>query len=149
MSVIDEIYDYLVDARTMQLATVSEGKPWICTVYFVIFEGKIYWLSLPSRRHSQEIESDPNVAVAFAIKVDQPITGVQAEGSAEVVAAKNIVKSVMDVYVKKYGQGEGFYESFAEGSNQHSLYCFTPKSWVLFDENKYPKDPRRVVSPKT
>lgn len=145
MSLENEIFEHLKNAKTMQVATVNDGKPWICTVYFVPHEGKLYWLSLPSRRHSQELANDNHAAIAIAIKTDKPVTGVQTEGMVEIVADKDIVRAVCDLYANKYDQAHDFYESFVAGTNQHNLYCFTPKSWVLFDEHNHPDTPRQEV----
>ncbi len=145
MSLKTEIFGHLKATKTMQLATVKGGKPWICTVYFVFHEGKIYWLSLLSRRHSQELASHPHAAVAFAVKTDKPVIGVQAEGRVEIAKDKDAVKTVCDLYIKKYDQAHDFYKSFVAGTNQHNLYCFTPETWVLFDENNHPDTPRQEV----
>lgn len=123
----------------MQIATVQDGCPWICTVYFVPDEsGDLYWLSLPERRHSQEIDEDNHVAVAIAIKHDQPVVGIQAEGTAFVIDDPAIIKPVLNTYVEKYGSGKEFYDNFIAGKNQHKLYRFTPERSVLFDEVHFP-----------
>lgn len=147
MSLVNEIYEYVKTVKTMQLATVSDFKPWICTVYFVLHEGRVYWLSLPTRRHSEELAKQPQAAVAFAVKTDKPVTGVQAEGSVGIVTDKALVKAVCDLYIEKYNQAQDFYESFAGGTNQHNVYCFVPENWVLFDENNHPDTPRQECRP--
>lgn len=140
------VESYLIDAKLMQIATVSNGKPWICTVYYVSDnDSNIFWLSHPDRRHSQEIEKNPNIAVAIAVKHDQPIIGVQAEGRASIVKDVEVVKDVMSDYVAKYGNGKDFHDNFVTGTNQHNLYKFTPSSIVLFDEVNFADDPRQTV----
>lgn len=125
---------YLQEAKVMQLATVRSGRPWVCSVYFVAEGKSLYWLSWPSRRHSRDIASDSQVAVAIAVKTDRPVIGIQAEGKAEQVASKEEVRRVMDKYVAKYNEGKKFYENFISGKNQHEMYRFTPENIVLFDE---------------
>jgi uncharacterized protein YhbP (UPF0306 family) len=143
------VESYLIDAKLMQIATVSDGKPWICTVYFVSdSDNNLFWLSHPVRRHSQEIEKYPNIAVAIAVKHDQPIIGIQAEGLACIVKDAEIVKDVMSDYVAKYGNGKDFYDNFVAGTNQHNLYKFAPSSIVLFDEVNFADDPRQTVKNK-
>jgi uncharacterized protein YhbP (UPF0306 family) len=47
----------------MQLATSSNDIPWVVTVHFYADdELNLYWSSRDSRRHSQEIASNPNAA---------------------------------------------------------------------------------------
>jgi predicted nucleotidyltransferase component of viral defense system len=93
------------------------------------------WLSLPTRRHSQEIEKNNKIAVAIAVKFDKnPIIGIQAEGTAEVVKNAETVKKIMPTYIEKYGNGKDFYELFKSGKNEHWLYKFTPRKYFLLDE---------------
>lgn len=129
--------------KTMQLATVNGSLPWICTVYFVVHGGNFYWLSFPERRHSQEIEKNPNVAVTIAIKKELPVIGVQSEGAATIVDDIAEIEAAMLLYVEKYGSGKQFVERYKKGKNQHVLYRFTPRKIVLFDEQNFPQNPRR------
>lgn len=144
--IFDSTLIQLQTARLMQLATVRSGKPWICTVYFVTDNaGCLYWLSLPTRRHSQDISHDGHVAAAIAIKADQPVIGVQVEGSAEPVREPEVIRQVMADYAAKYDAGHDFYTNFLAGTNQHVLYRLKPTAIVLFDEVHYPGDARRDV----
>lgn len=137
----DLILRCLENIYIMQLATASGEQPWVCTVYFVSDEKlNIYWLSLPDRRHSQEIEKNPKVAVTMAIKQDLPVIGLGAEGTAETVNDKKIVAGVIKKYIAKYNSGEKFYQKFLAGENQHRMYKLTPAKYVLFDEVNFPKD---------
>lgn len=139
----------LESAKTMQVATVSDGQPWICTVYFVV-DGdlNIYWLSWPTRRHSKEIAKNPRVAVALQCKVVQPVVGIQAEGRVEIVSEAKTVEVIMQKYVKKYSKGKAFYSNFVAGKNQHKMYKFLPEKFVLFDESNNPVNPRQEISLK-
>lgn len=138
------VKDYLQQGRMMQVATVRDGQPWICTVYFVAdAQENFYWLSLPERRHSKEIANHSKVAVAVPIKFDMPVIGIQAEGRAEVVSDHNEIASAMKLYTEKYESGKKFYDNFVAGKNQHVLYRFSPKAIVLFDEVTYPEAPTR------
>ena len=121
--------------RVMQLATIGENGPWICTVHFVADEEmNLYWLSLPSRRHSQELAIDPRVAVTVVVKPEIPVVGIQAEGMAEEVQNPEALKIIMEKYVAKYEIGGDFYKNFIAGINKHKLYRFVPTRFSLFDE---------------
>lgn len=138
---------HISGGRVMQIATVSGNRPWICTVYYVEDEaGNLYWLSSPPRRHSQEIEQNPNIAVTIVVKSDQPVVGVQIEGEANVIDDAEVVRFVMERYLLRHGVGKDFYDNFIAGKNQHQLYKLTPKSIVLFDEVNFAGDPRQVTS---
>jgi len=138
---------YLQTGRAMQIATTYEGQPWIATVYFVADESNnLYWLSYPSRRHSEELAQNNHIAIAIVVKADQPVIGVQAEGVAERVSDPEIVKRIMPMYIEKYGQGREFYDRFVAGTAKHALYKFTPTSFVLFDELHFPGDARKEIT---
>lgn len=147
MDPLELIRQYLPKGRMMQVATVSGDQPWICTVYFVEDDDlNLYWLSLPTRRHSQEIAAHSKVAVAVPIKFDKPVTGIQAEGVAEPVTDKQTIADIMRRYVDRYNSGQQFYDLFVAGQNQHVLYKFTPSKYVLFDEMTFPDDGRKEIN---
>lgn len=138
--------DYLTSARLVQIATASDGRPWVCTVYFVVDnELNLYWLSYPARRHSQEIEQNSQVAAAVVVKADQPVVGVQLEGRVSVVSEGEVVKEVMGHYIRKYDAGKDFYNHFIHGTNKHHLYKCTPNKVYLFDEVNFPEGERSEV----
>lgn len=133
-------------AKAMQIATVRDELPWICTVYFVLHDKKFYWLSFPERRHSSDIADDPHVAIAIVIKPGKPVIGIQAEAVAHIVADPAEVAAVLAVYVDKYGQGKEFVQRFLAGENRHALYCAAPSKVILFDEYTSRKQPQRDIT---
>lgn len=142
-----EILMYLKSARTMQLATAFRDQPWVCTVYFVYDnEMNIYWLSLPTRRHSRELAINPFAAIAFQIKTDLPVIGIQAEGAVTKVIDPKLIKKISKSYEVKYDSGKEFYKNFMDQKNQHHMYKLTPKRFVVFDEVNYPSNARREYS---
>ncbi len=134
------------EQKVMQLATVRDNQPWICTVYFVLHKGNFYWLSFPERRHSRELADNTNAAIAVAIKRDAPVIGIQAEGAVSVVNERGEVETVMSLYVAKYGKGTKFMELFLKGENQHQLYRFVPRRIVRFDEVNHADAPYENVA---
>lgn len=88
MNIEQIIRDYIPNVIHMSLATCADGRPWICEVHFAYDEElNIYFRSKPSRRHSQEIATNPRVAgniVEQHGKNDEP-RGVYFEGRAEVL----------------------------------------------------------------
>ena len=140
MDVETSIHQYLRTARVAQLATSRDNTPWIATVYVVADDAKnIYWLSFPERRHSKEIEDNTRVSMAIAIKLDQPVIGLQIEGIVSVVEDRATVKTMMTQYAAIYaGAGRTFYKKFIAGENHHQLYKLAPQIIKLFDEVNYP-----------
>lgn len=123
--------------RTMQLATLRDGQPYVCSVYFVPSDDDktVYWLSESTRRHSQAILENASVAGAVVVKESKPVIGLQFTGTASVVVDHEEIKQVMTEYVDKYsGQGADFYERVIAGTNKHRLYKMTLRSLEMFDE---------------
>jgi uncharacterized protein YhbP (UPF0306 family) len=136
------ILSYFNNARVMQLASVAGDSPWICSVYFVADDDmNLYWLSLPTRRHSRDFAAHNKAAVAIVIELDMPVVGFQAEGTVSIVESKKQVKTVMARYIHKYGTGKDYYDKFIQGTNQHLMYKFSPDYMVLFDEKSRTKNP--------
>ena len=135
------IKTYLEEGSVLQLATVLDGEPLVCTVYYVTDKKfSLYWLSYPSRQHSQAIEQNGKAAIAVAVKTDQPVIGLQAAGSAQIVTRKTEAARVMTKYVHKYGVGRNFVRRFIDKTNDHVIYRFTPKRIWLFDEVNFERD---------
>ncbi|HSW77897.1 MAG TPA: pyridoxamine 5'-phosphate oxidase family protein [Candidatus Chromulinivoraceae bacterium] len=132
--------------KVMQLATTKAGQPWVCSVYFVVDDGKFYWLSLPDRRHSRELAQNKKAAVTIAIKQSMPVIGLQAEGTVRTVRNLDEIERVLAVYVKKYKQGVNFVERFKKGENRHMLYCLTPREIMLFDESNLLDAPYKRIT---
>jgi len=137
---------YLAEKHAMQLATVADGQPWICTVYFVADgERNLYWASLPNRRHSQEIGSNPKVAAAIKVKgvKGEPVIGIQVEGLAERLEAPD--KAIVQAYAKKFGRDAQWIKDMLQGSTQHRMYKLAPSAVYLFDEVNFPGGERQAV----
>jgi uncharacterized protein YhbP (UPF0306 family) len=139
---------YLDEKHMMQLATVTGGQPWCCTVYYVHDDhNNLYWASLPTRRHSQEIKQNPNVAIAIAVKhvKGEAVVGIQMEGHAQVLPPSKDIREFAKSYAAKFNRDEQWIEDFISGKTEHRLYKFTPKSIYLFDEVNYPGGVRQQV----
>lgn len=146
MNASEMVKQYLDEKRVMQVATSVGGQPWICTVYFATDDQQnIYWLSLPTRRHSQEIENNQNIAVTIVVSADQPVIGVQIEGTVSIVEDEQTVKTVMQNYIARHDAGKDYYGNFTAGTAQHKLYKLAPKNIVLFDEKNFSGNPRQTI----
>lgn len=132
---------YLRSARVAQVATAQDNKPWVCSVYFVADkQANIYWLSYPSRRHSQEISKNEHAAITIVVEQNVPVVALQAEGTVRQVNDMSTLAKIIPMYVKKYGMGKNLLDRIKTGINKHALYKFTPETMVLFDEKNLPLD---------
>lgn len=148
MKTAKQIVDqHLSEGKVVQLATSNNDIPWICSVYYVVDEKQnIYWLSYKSRRHSLDIAANRNVALTLMVRPEMPVIGIQAQGVAMEINRASTVAKVMLLYIKKYGTGKNFYKNFTLKTNKHSLYCFMPSKFVLFDEQTFGPDNAQEMS---
>jgi uncharacterized protein YhbP (UPF0306 family) len=143
------IKQYLERQHMMQLATVADGQPWICTVYYMTDDDyNLYWASLPTRRHSQEVASHPQVAVAIPVKFvkGEKVAGLQIEGRAETLPPSPALRPLAERYAAKFHRDVAWTEDFVTGRTAHRLYKLTPARFVLFDESNFPANPRHELS---
>lgn len=136
------VREYLDQAEVMQLATVANNQPWACTVHFICTDDfKIYWISDADRRHSQEIAKNPQVAVAIAVKVDQPVIGVQIEGDAAQIADVAERERAARQFAKRHGHGDDLIQKIIGG--EQPLYRLTPRLIAIFDKQNFPDQPKQ------
>lgn len=149
MGTSELVKKYLQEMEMMQVATLSGDQPWICTVYFVADDKQnLYWISGPTRRHSEEINKHSKAAAAIPVKFSgHPVVGLQAEGEAKEINDKTKISEIMRLYTDKFKTGEDFYNDFVAGKNSHKLYCLKPNLIVLFDEKNFPDEPRKEWRP--
>ena len=136
---------YLEERHMMQLATLAGDQPWCCTVYFVADSAhNLYWASLPTRRHSQEIAQHNKVAAAIPVKhvKGEAVVGLQFAGTAEQLPASEANRLIVGQYAVKFGRDKQWIEDFVAGNTEHQLYKLTPSEIVMFNEADFPDDPR-------
>jgi uncharacterized protein YhbP (UPF0306 family) len=89
MNVEQTVRDYLPEIMHMSLGTCANNRPWVCEVHFVYDdELNLYFRSLASRRHSQEIAANPYVAGNIVTQHPNSLKprGVYFEGTAELMS---------------------------------------------------------------
>lgn len=143
----EQIRSYLEAARVMQLATSADDKPWVCSVHFYSDEDlTIYWNSSPTRRHSKDIEKNPNVAVTIKVHEDTPeeyyIIGLSVEGKVEILTDEEI-KKIGPAYIEKLNKEKTLVEDILSSKNTSKFYKLKPTSFVLFDTVNFSGDPRQ------
>lgn len=142
MNLKDLILQYLDGNRHMQLATVSNGQPWLCTVYFVSDENfNLYWTSAKVRQHSREISANPKVA-ATVVKDTERKQALQLTGEAYEVKNEDLER-VDILYSGKFGDKGRLAEVRAADENGRAYYVFKPSSIALWDEVNFPESPKQ------
>src|SRR5476649_580094 len=86
MDVERVVREYIEQVIHLSLGTSKDNKPWVSEVHFAYDEDlNLYYRSLPSRRHSQEIAENPNVAgnIVKQHSLEDGVLGVYFEGTAK------------------------------------------------------------------
>ncbi len=140
------ISQYLKEAKMMQLATVADGKPWVCNVWFAADKDmNIYWFSSTTRRHSHEVLLNKHVAAAICLPqtpADSP-RGLQIEGTAELLTNPKDIAVAMKHYVGRIFNLKQVKQFMQNIDRPHRFYRIKPHAIVLFDTVNYASDPRQ------
>lgn len=134
---------YLTENTHMQLATVRNGQPWICTLYFVADnEFNLYWTSGRDRQHSLEIVNDPRAAVTVVRDTERK-QALQITGNAFEVNDDDIDR-VHSLYTAKFGPKDYDLEEMKRHKPQgRGYWVFNPNAIWLWDEVNFPDSPKQ------
>lgn len=130
----------------MQLATVSNGQPWVCTVYFVAdADFNLYWTSGRSRRHSLEILEDATSAVTVVKDIERKqalqITGQSFE------VDNDSLERVHELYQSKFGAKDYNLEEMKQRTTEgRSYWVFKPTELSFWDEVNFPDAPKQRLT---
>ena len=137
MNVEQAIRNYLPDILHLSLATSIDNKPWVCEVHFAYDDNlNLYFRSLASRRHSQEIAANPNVAGNIVTQhgiTDKP-RGIYFEGTAAMIESDAERASVIK-YFRRIGADEAAVEE-AKNPEGHQFYKVTVSDYYVFDSRE-------------
>jgi len=135
------IREYIDKSLHMSLGTSKDNKPWVCEVHFVYDKDlNVYWRSLASRRHSQEIAENPNIAANIVRQhaVDEYPHGIYFEGTAELITDDEQRKALFPLFEERLNATEAILED-AQRSDGHQFYKATVKTWYAFGKFGQPK----------
>lgn len=140
------VIKYLTDVKNMQLATVADGNPWICTVFFVADdECNLYWTSGRSRQHSREITQSPQTAVTV-VKDRERKQALQIAGKAYEVDDADLER-VHKLYMSKFGPKDYDLEEMQKHDPEGRAYwTFKPTKMFFWDEVNFPENPKQEYS---
>ncbi|MEV4098140.1 pyridoxamine 5'-phosphate oxidase family protein [Streptosporangium saharense] len=148
------LQEYVASGSLMQVATLTdEGDPQVCSVWYDphFAPDVLRWISRHDRAHSQAITKDTRVAGAIvAIPLDglgQTVRGVSFTGQARQLPTEGIDREITD-FVTRWPAAAGALdrEKLAAGHTPTRLYEVAVTEWVLFDEENFPDQPRKVIT---
>jgi uncharacterized protein YhbP (UPF0306 family) len=130
------IREYIDKSLHMSLGTSQDNKPWVCEVHFVFDDQlNLYFRSLKSRRHSQEIAANPNVAGNIVAQhlVGEKAHGVYFEGTAAIIEDDNKRQKLFPLFKSRLGTDESILEG-ARTAEGHQFYMVTVENWYAFGD---------------
>lgn len=141
---------YLSETNVIQLATSQNDQPWVCTLHFYSDdEFNFYWISTETRKHSQQIKNNHNVAVAILVHENKPdedyVIGITVSGQAEYVG-EQIDDAIGQAFLKKHGKDPALLTDIESGKNPHKFYRLIPDKIILFDSQNFPDKPRQEIA---
>ncbi len=128
------IRDYFPGVIHMSLGTSSNNKPWVCEVHFTYDDNlNLYFASLPSRRHSQEIAANPSVSgtIHKQHSSDEPPMGVYFEGTAKQLKPGDEPSTVLDLFKKRVSIAEQIIAETAKPDGP-KFYKITVEKYYVF-----------------
>jgi uncharacterized protein YhbP (UPF0306 family) len=131
------IREYLPDVIHMSLATSKDNKPWVCEVHYAFDEDlNLYYRSTTSRRHSEEIAANPNVAGNMVKQVGpgEPCQGVvDFEGTAQLLKPGPELDKAFTALGARLKIGPETMEE-AKNPEGHQFYKITVANWAIFGD---------------
>ena len=132
---VEKVVRELIDKTVhLSLATVDNNAPWVCEVHFAYDDTlNLYFRSLKSRRHSQEIANNPNVAGNIIDKygLGEPVAGVYFEGTAELLSAGNEQNIAADCLKTRLGIADDIVDETVS-EDGHQFYKIAVTNWYVF-----------------
>lgn len=128
------IREYLPHVLHLSLATVKDNKPWVCEVHFAFDENlNLYYRSLTSRRHSQEIAENPNVAgnIVKPHALGEYPLGVYFEGTAKLLETGDELSTAFNCLKERLQMNDEILED-AKRPDGHKFYKISVESWYVF-----------------
>lgn len=134
MNVEKIVREYIDKTVHMSLATTSENVPWVCEVHFAYDDNlNLYFRSLKSRRHSQEIAANSNVAGNIIDKyaLGDAVVGVYFEGKAELLKASDEQNLAAECIQNRLQITDDIVEE-ASHDDGHQFYKISVANWYVF-----------------
>jgi uncharacterized protein YhbP (UPF0306 family) len=128
------VRDYLAQVVHLSLGTSKDNKSWVCEVHFAYDKDlNLYYRSLTSRRHSQEIEANPYVAGNIVKQHDLGVSGVGIyfEGKAKKLEPGEEQNEAFECIKKRLKASDEILEE-AKRPAGHQFYKITVSTYYAF-----------------
>jgi uncharacterized protein YhbP (UPF0306 family) len=134
MDVEKIVREFIEKTVHMSLATSADNKPWVCEVHFAYDDDlNLYWRSKKSRRHSQELLANPNVAgnIVQQFNTGDSVVGIYFEGTAEELSDVDAEHPAFRAFKSRFGLNESVLE-VSDEPDPDTFYKITVENWYAF-----------------
>lgn len=139
---------YVASGTLMQVATISRsGDPAVCHVWYdySFRPDRLRFMSRNDRDHSQNIRLNGRTAggiVAIELTgLGQSVRGLTFKGTASELSPAECDDEAAS-FIRRWPAAE----SSLTRTSSSRLYEVRVSEWVLFDEENFPSEPRRIIS---
>lgn len=130
------IRQYLPNVIHMSLGTCIDNKPWVCEVHYAYDEDlNLYFFSLPSTRHCQEIAQNSQVSGNIVIPhgLGEGPQGVYFEGNTEKLRDSQEVENALQTYGERFKERAEFAKQELPKEDGWRFYKITVSNFYVFD----------------
>lgn len=134
MDVEKMIREYIPQVIHLSLATAAGDSPWVCEVHFAYDEDlNLYFRSLASRRHSQEINKNPKVAgnIIKQHSLEDTVVGVYFEGTSKMLEPGDEQDKAFECIKSRLKMGDDILEE-ASKEDGHKFFKITVENFYAF-----------------
>lgn len=134
MNVEQIVREHIDKTVHLSLGTSRDGKPWVCEVHFAYDdELNLYFRSLTSRRHSQDIAENSSVAgnIVRQHELGEYPVGIYFEGTARRLEANEDKQKAFECVSQRLQLNDSILEE-SEREDGHQFYKITVESWYVF-----------------
>jgi uncharacterized protein YhbP (UPF0306 family) len=130
------VREYIEKTVHLSLGTSRDNKPWVCEVHFAYDDNlNLYFRSKASRRHSEEIAANPNVAgnIVKQHELDEAVVGAYFEGKCRMLELGEELELAYECISKRLKSGAG-HEMLEEARTEdgHKFYKITVENRYVF-----------------
>lgn len=128
------IRQYITKSIHMSLGTTRDNKPWVCEVHFTYDDDlNIYFRSLSSTRHCQDIALNPQVAgnIVKQHEVGEYPHAIYFEGTAELIDSDEQIDALAPLFTERQVDEPDFIAK-AKNPEGKRIYKITVENWYTF-----------------
>ncbi len=128
------VREYIDKSVHLSLGTSKDNKPWVSEVHFAYDEDlNLYYRSLRTRRHSEEIALNPNVAgnIVRQHALGEVPHAIYFEGTAAMITDDAERQRVFPYFSKRLRSNESVLEEVRRDDG-HQFYKITVATWYTF-----------------